>query len=125
MRAVSIDRSRQLRSRRGTPAPRGVLVDWIDALRPVERARLFDRLIRADVALASTLADYARSPRVARMCFLLVSECAAARCIHVGELAMLFPAIESEALRALEALSTAPHGIRRPNSAAEHGPAIH
>jgi hypothetical protein len=59
------------------------------------------------------------------MCFLLMSECAAARCIHVGELALLFPAIESEALRVLRALSSRASGTNRPDSAAGHGPAVH
>jgi hypothetical protein len=113
MRAVSIVQSRPSRSRRTGRAARGILTDWIGSLRPAERGRLFDRLIRADVALASALAEYARSPRVARMCLLLMNECAAARSVHVGELALLFPTLESEALLALQVLSVAERGAGR------------
>ena len=128
MRAVSIDHSHPSRSQRGAytaPSPGGgVLIDWIESLRPSERIRLFDRLIRADVALASALADFARTPRVARVVFLLMNECAIARGLNVGELAMLCPTIERDAERALRSLTRTAHEPTRAGSASEHRPAI-
>ncbi|MBL8745095.1 MAG: hypothetical protein JNK58_01925 [Phycisphaerae bacterium] len=85
----------------------GVLTHWLASLTASQRRRLFDRLVRADVALASTLGHYQAAERIHRMGFLLMTECANARALHVGELALLFPSIEHEAVRALGVLARA------------------
>lgn len=95
-------------------------MQWLVSLSHAQQTRLFDRLIRADVALASSLAEYERAARVPRMCFLLMNECAIARALHVGELALLFPSIEGESVRALEALARVHDTEPGPSTRGEH-----
>ncbi len=85
-------------------SPDGPLGSWVRSLSAAGRARLFDHLVRSDVALTQTLSHWRTQPRVSRVCVLLIAECAAARGLSAGELALLSPAIEDEALRALRAI---------------------
>lgn len=88
--------------RRATDGP---LTAWALALDDAARSRVFQRLIRADVALATTFPAYADVRRVERVCFLVMCEAAASRGLHAGELAMLSTAPERDALSALAILA--------------------
>lgn len=95
-------------TRRSSHTPRarpGLLASWINALTARQRAHLFDRLVRADVALAAAIDGYQLIPRVRRVSLLLVQECAAARSLHVAELLTLFPHAPREAILLLEQLA--------------------
>ena len=91
---------------------RGPLTEWARTLSRDARTRLFDQLVRSDVALASTIAHWRDSSRVSRVCLLLMNECAASRGLSLGELAMLSPAIERESIEVMHWL--------RPASAPDH-----
>lgn len=105
------ERRRRISAAGSRQAP---ILQWVRSLPSDERSALLKKLVRMDVGLASAVPMRAVSPRVARMCLLLLCECASRRGLNAGELAVLFQITEMEALRALVLLLDGER--RRPRS---------
>jgi hypothetical protein len=92
----------------------GPLTAWVRSLDAERKVSLFQRLVRADVALSHAFPAYAEVRRVQRVCFLLLCEAASIRGLHPSELVMLSCDPQGDALRALAVISRL--GVRDENS---------